>query len=426
MSSRPTYLSESPLPPSESSGGSALALNPTSRSSRRSPVVDTLAIAAILAAVNYVISRTDPFWLEANPTPFLLLPLLIGGRYGSAAGVLVGILTTASVLGGMYALGVPPGTLVETNALALVCFPITGLLCGEIYNYFKSRDRHLSERCNELEANYRRTCANLELHADSNTALQRRLAVHGVRLTSLDSELRRLLAPSTNDLHTDALALLNRLTDITEAAIYTVDKRELKRMALLGNGDELPENLRSDHVEIIDQAIAEKQMVTCRELWGDTPQLFSRHLAAIPWIGPDGEVSAILLVRRLPFHCVTWQHFAQIETICTWISQYAPLREDPRAQAGAVDYEQTVALCIDTYQRHAVPSSAVRFLASGDRPLTQKKLRDAITPLLRPTDLATSFDLERPNLAVLLPMGGRSEAERLVEQVSSDSGIELE
>jgi len=423
---RPTASTSNPPIPSGQKSGDLDLHSPRRPPVRRSPVADTLAVATILALANFVFSRGDPCWLHANPTPLLLLPLLIGGRYGFSAGLITGLLTSATVLGVMSLVGIPPTQVLATNALALISFPVIGLICGEIHGYFNARNRNLSESCEQLAADQRRTRADLELYADANSALQQRLAIHGVRLTSLDSELRRLLAPSTDDLYTDSLALLNRVTGITEAAIYTVDGHDLQRTALLGNGDELPESLRSDLVEIIDQALEERQMVTCRELWGATPQLSARHLAAIPWLDPNGEVGEILLVRRLPFHSVTWQHFAQIETICSWISVYAPLRAAPDRQAGADIYERTLALCINTHQRHALPSSAIHFLATGELRVTQQKLQDAIAPLLRPTDLATSFDLERPNLAVLLPMGGRGEAERLIEQVGSDLSIEFE
>ena len=234
------------------------------------------------------------------------------------------------------------------------------------------------------------------------------------------------LAPSENDLFSDSLALLNRVTDISEAAIYSVSGRELKREALLGNGDELPESLRSDRVEIIDQALAEKQMATCRELWGSTPQLFSRHLAAVPWLDPHGEIHAILVIRRLPFHCVNWQHFAQIETICTWISQYAHLKAGAEIATDPDAYEKTVALCIDTHRKHALPSAAVHFVAKENIRLTQNRLQDALSPHLRTTDLATKLDGDRPNLAILLPMDGQREAERLVEQISADLKLKLD
>ena len=392
---------------------------------RRSFAGDTIAIALALGAANYFLFRGDPCWLNSNPTPLLLLPILIGGRYGSFAGLLTGLLTTGAVFGVMHLLGTRPAALLETNTLALAAFPITGLLCGEIHSFFKANAIALSERCDQLEVQHGRASANLELYADSNIALQKRLAVHGVRFTSLDSELRRLLAPSDNDLYSESLALLNRVTDISEAAIYSLDGRELKREALLGNGDELPDTLRSDKVEIIDQALAEKQMVTCRELWGNTPQLFSRHLAAIPWLDPHGEVGAVLLIRRLPFHCVTWQNFAQIETICAWISQYAQLKIDAASPAGEDAYERTVALCIDTHQKHALPSAGVHFVAADDQRITQKKLQDALTPHLRATDVTTRLVGDRPNLAVLLPMEGRREAERLVAQINASLEVPL-
>ena len=397
-----------------------------SRPLRRSFIGDTIAISIILAATNYLLFRGDPCWLNSNPTPLLLLPILIGGRYGSGAGLFAGLLATGAVFGVMHLLGITPGALVESHVLALAAFPIIGLLCGEIHSFFKAKTLALSERCDQLESLHGRASANLELYADSNNDLQRRLAVHGVRFTSLDSEIRQLMTPSKNDLFTDALSLLNRVTDISEAAFYSVGKKgQLTREALLGNGDELPETLSPKKVDIIAEAIAEKEMVTCRGLWEKTPLLSSRHLAAIPLMDPHGEVGAILLVRRLPFHCVTWQHFAQIETICQWIANVAGTSQRSSGESQR-DFKQTVELCFDAYRKHALPSTAIHFIAKEDSKLTQERLDKIVTPLLRKIDVTDERTGKQPNLAVILPMEGLSEAERLADQVCSAADEELD
>ena len=387
---------------------------------RRSLVGDLIVISLGLGLINYLLFRSDPFWFKTNPTPILLLPILIGGRYGSGAGLFTGLLTSAAAFGLFNHLGTAPAALLELHPTALVSFPIIGLLCGEIHSFFNAKTIALADRCEELEFASSRSSADLELYADSNLALQRRLAVHGVRFTSLDTELRRLLAPSENSLHSDTLALLNRVSEISEAAIYSIGKKNvLTREALIGNGDELPETLRADKVEIIEQAIAERQMVTCRDLWGDTPQLFSRHLAAIPEIDPHGEVRAILVIRRLPFHCINWQHFAQIETICAWVSVYGNARDAELTDAEN-SFEKTAELCISTHNRHALPSVAVRLEPGDEQQISQKKLEQIIAPHLRSTDLYQAIEGEKPAVAVLLPMEGKAGAEQVVNSIGAD------
>jgi len=387
---------------------------------RRTVIGDFIVVAGALLLLGRLASPADPFWLSVNPTPFLLIPILLGGRYGPATGLGSGLLAVIGIVWYHAHLGTPVAKFFGSHAFTLACFPILGLICGEIHAFFKSKSLALARRCEELEEKCGQSGANLELFADSNLMLQKRLAVHGVRMNSLDSELRRLLGPGVEDFYAESLALLNRVTDVSEAAIYSVDGIKLKRQALFGNGDDLPEEIRADKVEIIDQAIVEKQMVTCRELWGDTPQLFSNYLAAIPWFDPHSNLIAMLVIRRLPFHCATWHHFAQIETICEWISQFAHLRSDSNSPKTGESYERLVELCVDTHRKHALPSAAAYFVAKENNTLTQKQLQEAISPLLRDTDLATRLSESGANLAVLMPMEGRREAEQLAAQVAAD------
>ena len=105
----------------------------------------------------------------------------------------------------------------------------------------------------------------------------------------------------------------------------------------------------------------------------------------------------------------------------------SPVEESPGlALERRIERSQNVALCVETHRKHALPSAAVRFVARTGKRGSQKNLQDAVTPLLRSTDLTTHRGGEHPNLTVLLPMEGRSEAERLIEQVTSNLDMELD
>ena len=50
------------------------------------------ALFGLLALVNWMVSPADPGWLSLNPTPWLVLPVLFGVRYGVACGFGAGLL----------------------------------------------------------------------------------------------------------------------------------------------------------------------------------------------------------------------------------------------------------------------------------------------------------------------------------------------
>ena len=84
----------------------------------------------------------------------LLLPMLIGGRYGPAAGVGVGLATSAAVIGIMYALGTTPEKIFASYPLTLAALPVAGLICGEIHGFFSRKLGSLAERCSFLKPDF--------------------------------------------------------------------------------------------------------------------------------------------------------------------------------------------------------------------------------------------------------------------------------
>ena len=78
---------------------SELPAAPSRARSRRFAVVDFLALVVVLGVLNALISRGDPGWFTLNPTPWLVVPAVLGVRYGFAAGVLSGLATAGLLLG---------------------------------------------------------------------------------------------------------------------------------------------------------------------------------------------------------------------------------------------------------------------------------------------------------------------------------------
>ena len=77
----------------------------------KSIALDAVLVAAAIVGANLLFDRAHPGWANLNPSPYLLLPILLGGRYGwvppprSIAAEIIG-----SILGGSSSAGADWGT----------------------------------------------------------------------------------------------------------------------------------------------------------------------------------------------------------------------------------------------------------------------------------------------------------------------------
>ena len=63
----------------------ALSNSNTNTSIFRPFILDFCGFGFLLAALNFWAAPGDAVWLSANPSPWLLLPVYLGCRYGIAA-----------------------------------------------------------------------------------------------------------------------------------------------------------------------------------------------------------------------------------------------------------------------------------------------------------------------------------------------------
>lgn len=122
---------------------------------------DMLVLFAILVLVNLVLSPNDPGMTSINPSPFVLLPVLIGCRYGfsdamkSCLLIFVAHAATLMFLGrGLDASGSMVATglgiaategVTITNIILVHGFFYAGLIflggvCGEVHSYFMTQE----------------------------------------------------------------------------------------------------------------------------------------------------------------------------------------------------------------------------------------------------------------------------------------------
>lgn len=69
--------------------------------------LDAAVAAAAIVGANLLFDRAHPGWTNLNPSPYLLLPILLGGRYGFMPGILAGLTASALIVLQQMLLAVP-------------------------------------------------------------------------------------------------------------------------------------------------------------------------------------------------------------------------------------------------------------------------------------------------------------------------------
>ncbi len=404
----------------------------TERIVRGSPVIDFLFIAAALALGNWLIAPGDWGWRSLNPTPFLLLPILLGGRYGIGWGLATGLLTSAGLLV-LHSVPSIDFTSLETLFLRVpfyyLSLPFTGALCGLLDRYVRHKNRRLAQDNRQLHDGRSAQQTNLEAAYESSHLLREELAQSHTELNSLDRELRRLATPASGPLFDNALELIADLYGVYEAAIYRIEGgSHLVRAAFIGSETPFPEVLPRDDCPLVRAALHAGRMATPREVWDETPRRGTHdYLAAIPWVAGGSPPSAILVLRSLPFLNLTWRNLAGIDLICRWAARFVALHGDPATHEAPSDpilshpeFKRGLALAIDTVNRFHLPSSIAVIRSNGaPPPATREQLEERVRPILQGAEVATRLPGDIPGLAVLLPMAGRIDSEDFADRFAA-------
>ncbi|MCB1097393.1 MAG: hypothetical protein KDN22_17610 [Verrucomicrobiae bacterium] len=402
---------------------------------------DFLLVAACLGLTTWLISSRDPLWLRLNPSPLILVPLLLGGRYGLIAGVAAGLLTSAAGVASAVWMefGTWQAVLTEYRYL-FAGLPVLGLVAGELRSALVRTQQSATRELAVLKEANLSAISALHVAEESSHRLERQLAVHGLEMVSLDNELATILKADDRTLYREVLNLLYRITGIQEAAIYLPanGQSQMLRIATLA-GSTIPEALPIDEA-IVERALVTRDLVTCRDIWEATPKQADKWLAALPWVDHEGNVRALLMVRRMALLSINWQSFDRMKTVCQWVTCCRLVRagthalseaesktfqpswdDDVRALRDKGDenfdrLRETARLCVRSRDLHQLSTAGLCFPGAGHMVSESERVLRALSDCLRPQDVCAA-DPDGDSLLVLLPMMDLSGAEPVAEKI---------
>lgn len=398
----------------------------------KSILIDALLVGGIVVGANFLFDRANPGWTKLNPSPYLLLPLLLGGRYGFLVGVLAGAATcllvaAAQVSGGASSLRAA----FAAEPFLHPSFLFAGGLSGELFGWFR-RDRVQAEaQLEKLQTSVRRLDADVRYLRGVKDELDRTVAARDGEVSTLDAELRRLYASTSEDLPGAVLHFLKRQVRLADAALYAVSEGQapLERLALVGQEAHLPASLGRSDSAVAGLALARASLVTLPELLQQREPPAGEHvLLAAPLGDAQGRVRALLVVTGLPFITFTPQTVNLIALVCDWAGEVFDLAEGAAGRYRIVTgrenqrvftrdhFQHLLHLALEAYQRHRLPSSVVVFELPGASAELQSRFEQVVLGAARAGDYAAELGRPHPHLAVLLPLVGERGAAIFTER----------
>ena len=368
-----------------------------------------VAFFALLALVNYVIVPGDAGWFGVNPTPFLLIPVLFGVRYGFRGGLGAGLLTVLLLVAGRYVAG--QGLSLSEHLYTLISFPLLGVLLGQVSGGLQRCGLQLEKESEELRRETRRVHAEHELLGLSRQDLQGRLEFLGAEANSLEEQLEEM-EPCRDFVPTDLLAALARITHAGSAALYQVPSESrdavLVRVASLGDSAHFPEHLLRDDHQIVAESLARNCFLVQKTLLENPPSRRPGYLAAYPINnGADRSTIYVLIVGDVPFNNLQPGAFEMMKSVCDRRNGSPALQPRPEARhrsIGQYEFYAAMEAAVTTHTKYAAPSILVRVpfdFEEGDDPA--ESFRDLLEVLPHRTLLSSSHEEGRRSALFLLP-----------------------
>lgn len=381
---------------------------------------DSIVLSILLVLSNGILFPGDPGWIQTHPSPFFLLPVMMGCRYGALPGILAGLIGAGCLIGGRM-LTSDAGFFASLRSLEylLASMPVAGALCGELVRSLKQRELQVAAINQHLQQRLKKLDGDLLLLREAKADLEKMLATRNSELSTLDADMRRLFEVEGEEFYKSILLLLSRQTRITDAGIYMLNgEKRLNRIATIGNTRFLPESMPVAEIEMVALAITHKTPLTIPEFWHQAAVEHKNYLMAVPLLDTQEAVLGVILVTGMPFIALTKRTVNFTSLICRWASRVIEIRSRAAGNYRIVEgvenqkiytpqfFKNLIDLAHNSFQLHKLPSSILVLYLPGAAMNMQKVLEEAVMPSVRGADFAAEIGLDMPHLAILLPLTG--------------------
>ncbi|MEO0413584.1 MAG: hypothetical protein AAF226_01375 [Verrucomicrobiota bacterium] len=283
----------------------------------------TFGIWLLLAVSNLIFARDSPGFLSINPSPWILLPLVIGVLFGYVWAIIAVVISIGAIFG---LRSTAPN--VDEAFPFFLCWSllVVGALTASVRETFVRFVRRRQSDTSEMETEIKRLRTDLKLTDNYRQNLQSELVKQNIEPLGLYLSLETLFSSEPySTLDAGFLHLIQRDCHMVTAAIYEGTPNGLNLVLKNREDAGLPDSIKPGQIPMVDAAFAYKQMITHRWFWEARPAdaaatLDDKLIAVIPYLCDDGSWR-LLLVERMAFEGISWENFQTIQAAFCWFER---------------------------------------------------------------------------------------------------------
>ncbi|WP_414444423.1 PelD GGDEF domain-containing protein [Burkholderia sp. 22PA0106] len=284
-------------------------------------IVEAAGFVALVLAVSRLCSPHDPLLLQAGFPWLWFAPMIVALRYGTLLGLFGGALMVAA-----WKLGYPPGAPWPVMMFA------GGLLQTVIAGHFGDTWGHRARRASTINDYLNERLVAITnshyLMRLSHERLEKDLLSKPTTLRDSITELRRLSVSAEPRGPAEAPAPLRALPSVAGMLEFVAQVCQIEIGAVFPVRDDRPATEAVAHVGDAFSLVASDDLVlhalrtrSVAHLRGESADIAQTdYLVCAPLVSADGEVIALLVVRRMPFLSL---NFDSLQLLLVLLAYYA-------------------------------------------------------------------------------------------------------
>jgi hypothetical protein len=341
------------------------------RASGRVSWWETSLLTLLALGFGYWLSPADPLLVAASFPWMILVPILLGVRYG----FLQGLFSAALLIAALFVLRIAGHELyADTPASFIVGMLLCSMLVGEFRDIWERRLERLSLANEYRQLRLDEFTRSHHILRISHDRLEQRVAGNDQSLRSSLLGLRQQLRALPGDqdalksLADTVLSLLGQYGSLRIAGLYRViDNQRIapQPLAVLGEMGELKGN-----DILLKQCLERGELVSVRSEVLDRGEGVRHSVlqACVPLIDTEDRILAVLAIQQMPFFMFHERSFSLLAILAGHIADL--LMSDAQAlqlpDADAQQYSQLLKRSLTDARDHGLPASLFAFELAED------------------------------------------------------------
>lgn len=317
---------------------------------------EVLVLAGLLPAL--LLWLKAAWFLDSGFVWLAVVPVLLGMRYGVAAGAGAALLLAADI--GVFAYLNPDHAFPSLQAS---CLLLLGMTAGQFRDSWSAKLRRVQSECTYHQARLEQFTRSYHLLSASHAQLEQRL---GASATSLRTLLHRLKLRQPPATHSDGalggigdwiLGVFVEAGQLHTAALHTVSDRGTVHFPAVASVGEPPELSQFD--PLVREAIHTGCVASVRAGHEGGP---AQPIAVVPLIDASGRIHGIVSVSEMSFSALHQGTFDLLAVVGGHVGDILSRRARPVVQAsGLWNFRHCLERCLCDARSCRVPSSLVAF-----------------------------------------------------------------